>query len=151
MAISFSKNIISNFQKTPVIFESHSQMTIEQVYDKYASVVYGVINSLTDNITISDKIFTDIFLKIKDDVSDFKVNGNVYPSLMRFTHDFATQQLIHYGISPKISSNQKVNNLTYWLHTRYESLDEIALSLEISHDEVMQKVRKEYLEMNQLF
>ena len=149
MTTSLSTDFISNIQKTPTIPENHSPMTIEQVYDKYAPVVYGIINSLTDNTVVSDKIFTDTFLKIKDNISDFKVNGNVYPNLMRFIYKFSIQQLIHYGISPKVSNYQKESNLTYWLCTRYESLDEVASSLKISQDEAMKKIRKEYLEMNQ--
>lgn len=141
-------NLISDNQNLSTFPENTSQ-TVEQIYDKYAPVIYGIISGMTDNVVISEKVFTATFLKIKDSISDFKVNGTVYPNLMRFTYSFVIQQLIQHGISPKVGNSQKENELTYLLCTRYESLHHIASSLNISYDEVRKNIRKEYLELNQ--
>jgi len=149
MTTSLSTNFTSNIQNKLNLYENPSKITLEQIYDQYASVIYGVISDLTDNVTVTDTIFTDTFLKIRDCMSDFNVNGNMYPNLMRFVHGFATQQLIHYGINPKHNSTKEENKIMYWFHTRCKSLEEVASSLKISNHEVMRKMRKEYLEMIQ--
>lgn len=148
MAIILPTYLTINTEKSPIISENTSQ-NIEQIYDKYAPIIYGIISSLTDNVVISEKIFTDTFIKIKDNFPDFKVNGTSYPTLMRFTYSFTIQQLIQYGISPKVSNFQEANKLTHLLCTRYESLQDVTSLLNISDDEARKNIRKEHLVMNQ--
>ena len=148
MTIILPQKVVSNNQNSMTSPEKASQ-NVEQIYDKYAPIIYGIISSLTDNITISEKIFTAVFLKIKDNILDFKVNGSVYPNLMRFTYSIAIQQLIHHGISPNVRNSQGENKLTYLLCTRYESLQNLTSSLNISNDEVRKNIRKEHSVLNQ--
>ena len=141
---------MSNSQKI-LTFSEVSSQNVEQIYDKYAPIIYGIISSLTDNVIVSEKIFTAIFLKVKDNILDFNVNGTVYPNLMRFTYDFVIQQLVHYGINPQVDNLAKDNRLTSLLCTRYESLHDMASSLNISRDEAKKYIRKECLAFNQSF
>jgi hypothetical protein len=145
MVTTSNINIGSNVQQASAFSQSHSLMSFEQIYDRYAPAIYGIIDSLTQNSTVSDKIFFNTFLKIKENLSDFKMDGKVCPKLLRFTYSYAVQQLIHYGISPKVSLP---NNLIHLLCTCYESLDEVATLLKISPQEIRKNIRKEHLEYN---
>jgi hypothetical protein len=142
-------NIVSNTQQASAFSQNNSLMSVEQIYDRYAPAIYGIIDSLTQNPIISDKIFFNTFLKIKENLSDFKMDGKVCPKLLRFTYTYAIQQLIHYGISPKVSFSDPRNNLIHLLCTCYESLDEVTTLLKISPQEIRESIRKEYLKHNQ--
>lgn len=133
---------MTNFSKSP-------SPNTEEIYDKYAPVIYGIISSLTDDVFVCEKIFTDVFFKVKDNFSDFKSNGTVYPHLMRFTYNFTIQQLAQHGVSPKVDSSQKDNKLTHLLCTRYDSIQDITSTLSISNDEARKNIRQEYLSFNQ--
>lgn len=146
--MTLSRNFRANNQNSSTFFENTSQ-NLEQIYDKYAPVIYQIINSLTDNVAISERIFTDTILRIKDDVLGFNMNGTVYPNLMRFTYSFAVQELIHYGIIPKINNSNQNNKLTYLRCTCFKSLQEAASLLSIPYEEVRKRLRQEYLEFNQ--
>ena len=146
--MTLSKKFIANNQNLSIFTENTSK-NVEQIYDKYAPIIYQIINSLTDNVAISEKIFTDTILKVKDDVSGFNMNGTVYPNLMRFTYNFAVQELIHYGISPKVHNPYQDSKLTYLLCTCCESLQEVASLLSIPHEEVRRRLRQEFLELSQ--
>ena len=144
MNVSSLKNTVSNNQILTTVSEN-SLACVEQIYNKYGSSIYRIINTLIDDSDISEKIFTDTILKIRDNFSTFFVNGTIYPNLMRFTYGFALQQLNHYGMSPKIDDSMKNDDLTYLLFTRYESLQQVTSSLKISQDEARKILRKEYL------
>ena len=144
MNVSSLQSTVSNNQILTTVSEN-SLVYVEQIYDKYGPSIYRIISTLTDDSDISERIFTDTILKIKDNFSTFFVNGTIYPNLMRFTYSFAVQQLIHYGVSPKIDNSAKNDDLTYLLFTRYESLQEVTSSLKISQDEARKILRKEYL------
>ena len=144
MNVSSFQNTVSNNQISTTVSQS-SLIYIEQIYDKYGPCIYQIISTLTDDSDISERIFTDTILKIRDNFSTFFVNGAIYPNLMRFAYSFAVQQLIDYGISPKIDNSTKNDDLTYLLFTRYESLQEVSSSLKISQDEARKRLRKEYL------
>ena len=146
MNVSSLKNTVSNNQILTTVSEN-SLACVEQIYNKYGSSIYRIINTLIDDSDISEKIFTDTILKIRDNFSTFFVNGTIYPNLMRFTYGFALQQLNHYGMSPKIDNSTKNNDLTYLLFTRYESLQQVTSSLKISQDEARKILRKEYLNL----
>lgn len=146
--MTLSKKTIANNQNL-LIFTENTSQNVEQIYDKYAPVIYQIINSLTDNIDISEKIFIDTILKVKDGVSGFNMNGTVYPNLMRFTYNFAIQELIHYGISPKVNNSYQDNKLTYLLCTCCESLQEVASLLSIPYEEVRRRLKQEFLEFSQ--
>ena len=144
MNVSSLQNTVSNNQILTIASEN-SLIHVEQIYDRYAPSIYRIINTLIDDSDISEKIFKDTILKIKDNFSTFFVNGTIYPNLMRFTYGFALQQLNHYGMSPKIDNSMKNDDLTYLLFTRYESLQQVTSSLKISQDEARKILRKEYL------
>ena len=144
MNVSSLQSTVLNNQILTTVSQS-SSIYVEQIYDKYGPSIYRIISTLTDDSDISEKIFMDTILRIKDNFSTFFVNGTIYPNLMRFTYSFAVQQLIHYGISPKIDNSTKNDDLTYQLFTRYESLQEVTSSLKISQDEARKMLRKEYL------
>ena len=144
MNVSSLGNTASDNQILTTVSED-SLVYVEQIYDKYAPSIYRIISTLTDDSDISERIFTDTIFKIKDNFSTFFVNGTIYPNLMRFTYSFAVQQLIRYGMSPKIDNSTKNDDLTYLLFTRYESLQEVTSSLKISQDEARKRLRKEYL------
>jgi hypothetical protein len=148
MAFISLTHSVSNTHR-PSRFSEKSSQNIEQIYDKYAPVIYGIINSLTDNVMICETIFTDIFLKIKDNLSDFKMDGNVCPRLMRYTYTYTVQRLMDYGISPKVNITHRENKLMNLFCTAYESLDEMASSLKIPTNEIRKSVRKEYSTYNQ--
>lgn len=146
--MTLSKNFIVKNQNLSTFPENNSQ-TVEQIYDKYAPIVYQIINSLTDNVAISEKIFINTIFSIKDNISQFNINGIIYPNLMRFTYNFAVQELISYGISPNPNSDFQESKLTYLLCTRCKSLQDVALLLNIPFTEVRHILRQEYLEFRQ--
>jgi hypothetical protein len=142
-------NIISNTQWASAFPQHNSLTSVEQIYDRYAPSIYGIIDSLTQNVTISDKIFTNIFFEIKKHLLDFKIDGKVCPRLLRFTYNYTIQQLIQYGISPKVDFVNHPKRLMHLLCTSCESVDEVATFLKVSPQEIKKNIRNEYLEYNQ--
>ncbi len=118
------------------------------IYDKYAPAMYGVICGLTDDRTLTEEIFTEAFLQLKEKQILSKVSYSLCLCLLRHTHVFARQQLKERGITLSKSPMEETS-LIKILCSQHITIKEIASIFKITEQEAKKKLHLEFLELRQ--
>ena len=116
------------------------------LYDKYASLMFGVICNLTDDRALAEDIFKETFLQLKEKNILSRVTYSLCSVLLRHTHITARQQLKEKGISIKkdqINENLIINILC----SQNLTLKELAEKKKLNEVEARKKIRAEFLEL----
>ncbi len=107
--------------------------------------MFGIICSLTDDKKIAEEILADLFLHLKKESFFYKINFPLCFTLLRYTYNFAIKQLTKHNLHPKILNQSEKSRLIHLLCTKCNSLEETALILNITEEEVKQNLRAEFL------
>ncbi|MCY7409667.1 MAG: hypothetical protein LH473_05295 [Chitinophagales bacterium] len=119
----------------------------EQLYDKYAPSMYGIIQQLTNDKLLVDEIFMTAFIGIKEKQILSETSESCYPFLMRYTYNFAIRELKRQGIKPIPIDKHNEVELILLLCTRCSSLKEVAYILNITTEEAKKKLHEEFREL----
>lgn len=118
----------------------------ENLYDKYAPVMYAVICNLTDNKAVAAEILTEAFMQVKQKQILLKINISPCIYLLRHTYNYANQHLKQSGINLKAANPKEETKLIQLLRTQCSSLKDAAFILNITEDEAKKKLHEEVLE-----
>ncbi len=116
----------------------------EQLYDRYASVMYGIICNLVPDRALAAQIFEAAFLQLKEKNILAKATGALCPRLMRYTYNFTIQQLNRHSINPLPVQSPADITITQLLHTHCNTLQEAATVLNITVEEAKTKLHLEF-------
>ena len=113
-------------------------------YDKYAAAMFGCICTLTEDNETAEKILMEAIVQLKEKEILPTFGHAFLPCLLKYTSDFAIQQLITQGIKPRenIFGDTK---LLFLICTRCHSLKEAAAILNITEKEAKEKLHAEFL------
>ena len=115
-----------------------------QLYDKYAPIMYGIIFTYTTDKIFSDKIFIDLFIRLKEDEILLKIDYPLCVFILRYTHLNTRKELKNRGIyytEPPIEKNSILQTLC----SHSLNLKSVAENLGMSEQEVKKNLRKEFL------
>ena len=85
----------------------------EQLYDKYGSVIYGVICSFTSEKNLAEEILIKLFCCLKEEKTILKINFSLCVCLLTFTYYYTRQELKIRGINAtesQIGANSFIQN-----------------------------------------
>lgn len=119
----------------------------ERLYDKYSPSMYGIIGQLTNDRHMADEIFNTAFLNLSEKKILSETSEACYPLIMRYTFNFANQELKRQGIIPMVINPQKEVELILLLCTQCSSLKEVAFILNITTEEAKKKLHEEFNEL----
>ena len=116
----------------------------ENLYDKYAPSMYGIICNLTSDRVLAEIVLKETFLQLKLEEIFSKATYSLCPFLLRHTHTFARQQLKERG---KACSNGTVENtsLIKVLCSQELSFKQAASNFNITEAEAKRKLHQEFL------
>ncbi|MGZ4033769.1 MAG: hypothetical protein ACXVPU_10255 [Bacteroidia bacterium] len=119
----------------------------DPLYDQYSPVMYGVINSLTDDTAIAEKILKDAFFQLKETVIISINDPSFSHTLLKYIYSFTKQRLDQFGINPKKLDQSEEVRLINLLYTQCDSLKDVAFILSITEEEAKKKLRSEFLSL----
>jgi len=119
----------------------------EQLYDKYAPMMYGAVVQTAKDERIAEQIFKECFFQLKENKNISKIRGPLDSFLLKHTYSFTSNYLklmeLTNGLNNKIDHN---GHLAQLLSSR-----QISLKTELKTDTDQQKARKKLREeFNQL-
>lgn len=92
----------------------------EDLYDKYASSIYGIIYILSKNKNIAEDIFVNLFLHLKENMEILITqNDRLCPFLMQETLAFARNELKRKGLDAYTNSLSGTPTLIQLLCAKY--------------------------------
>jgi hypothetical protein len=78
----------------------------EQLYDKYAPMMYGAISKITRDERLAENIFRECFLQLKVNRNILKIRVDLCTFLLKHTHNFTFNYLNEMGL---MYDNGKIN------------------------------------------
>ena len=141
--LGFEKRIMSMLQ-------DNNPLAWENLYDKYATAMYGLIYNLTENKVLAEEIFKNVFLELKQKQVLLKAECSLYPTIIRYTYSYTTNHLKEIGINPKTLDSPKETQLIYLLTTKCNSLSEVASILNISVIDAKKRLQDEFVKLRVL-
>jgi len=115
-----------------------------QLYDKYAALMYGIICTHTTDIRLAEEIFIQLFIGLKQEEILLKTDGALCVCILRYTQSNTRQELKRRGIN-YTQTPMMGNSVLDILCCEYATIKEVAAKLNISQKEVQQNLRKELL------
>jgi len=116
----------------------------EQLYDKYAPIMYGVICTYTTDKRLADKVLIDLFFRLKEDEMLLKGNFTLSVFILRYTHTNTKLELKKRGIY-YTESPFEINFIIHTLFSQSLNIGGVAANLKMSESEVKINLRKEFL------
>ncbi len=116
----------------------------EQLYDKYAPAMYGIICTYTTDMSLADQILINLFLRLKDEGGLLKMNFTLCVFILRYTYTNTRIELKKRGIY-YTESPFEVNVVIHTLFSKTLNIGGIATNLKMSENEVKKNLRKEFL------
>ncbi len=126
------------------LIAQHSLDGWGQLYDKYASAMFGIIYNLTNDNNLSQEIFKAAFLQLKESGILEKVTHALCPFLLRYSNNFTRQQLLEQGI-PCANSLIEESSLIDILCSSDHSIQSLALKLNSTQDDIKKQIYHEFL------
>lgn len=120
------------------------------LYNKYASAMYGLIYNLTEDKLLAEEIFTNAFLELKQKQILSKIKYALYPIILRYTYSYTIKHLRIFGINSKTLNPPKGAKIIYMLTTECNSLNEAASILNINAKENIKRIHAEFLNLRTL-
>lgn len=104
--VFLTKSKISLMEKTSdlqiiSLLAVNSILAWDQLYDKYAAPMYGLICKLTDDKLLAEEIFTTAFVELKEKKVLNNVKNKLSIALLSYTFSYTTKHLRGIGITPK--------------------------------------------------
>ncbi len=116
--------------------------TWAQVYDNYAPMMYGIILKMTDDKTLSENILVAAFDELHAENTIGKINALVcIRCAYKKTFKYLTDRGLVVHNKPLFDENCPCVNQFY---IKGMSLEKIVIDLEITKDEVLNKLRAEF-------
>jgi hypothetical protein len=115
------------------------------LYDKYASMLYGIILNMTGNELIAGDILTELFIELKRKKLLIRVQNALCHSLVRHTHKLTIHYLHIRGLIP--ISKQSANGDYPSINTLYldlATMNELGYSSDIAKEEILLSLRAEF-------
>lgn len=128
----------------------HNQYTnqeIEDLYDKYSSVIYGCIYNMTGNKKTAEKIFTTAFLELIEENFFSNSTHAFYPKLLRALYSFTVKWLKQNGISYTALGTNKQSSLINYFCTECSTVQDAASLLNVNKEYIYKSLRLEFLEI----
>jgi len=116
----------------------------EQLYDKYAPVMYGVICAHTTDKSQADEILIDLFIRLKNEEILLKINFALCAYIIRYTYTNTRKELKKRGKNyteiPRLE-----NSAIHHFCSQHTTLKKAAEKLRMSENEVKIKLYEEFL------
>lgn len=116
----------------------------EQLYDKYAPIMYSVICTYTTDMGLADKILINLFLRLKDEKIFLKMNFTLCVFILSYTFTNTRKELKKRGIY-YTESPFEVNLIIHTLFSKTLNIGAVAANLKMSEIEVTQNLLNEFL------
>jgi len=115
------------------------------IYDKYASMMYGIILNMTGNETLAGEILTDVFVKLRKGKLLSRVRAALCHTLVRHTHKLTFEYLKKRGLKPISTQSSNgdypiISSLYFELATINEGGD----YSDRSKEEILINIREEF-------
>ncbi len=130
-----------NFMELP---KQGLKIPLDQLYDKYAEVMVGVIANLTDDTEIADEILTQAFLEIKEKKVFEKPSYAVMVRLLKHTYNCAVSIIKKHTQVSDDDSSFLESKFMYLFLTQCSTLRQVALLLNMTEEMVEYKFRLEF-------
>lgn len=140
------QSVILSETQIMAMLQENNPVVWENLYDKYAPAMFGLICKLTDDKLLAEQIFINSFIQLKEKGTLSKINYALYAILLRHTYAYAITHLKQAGVNPKILHPSKENKLIQLLTTQCNSIDEAASILNITFKETKERLHTELLE-----
>lgn len=116
-----------------------------QLYDKYASMMYGIVLNMTGDEKVSGEILTDVFMQLKDKKLLSGVKAALCHSLIRHTYQLTIKYLTARGLTPisiePVNGNYpRINSLYFELST----INEQGVDADNSKDTILKSLQAEF-------
>ena len=109
--------------------------------------MYSVICKLTDDTRVAEEILIDTFLQLKEKQLHSKVGYPLCAHLLRHTYNCTIFYLKALGLNPKTTQLPLDTKLIPLICSSCNSLEEVALKLNISNEKALKKLQLEFLEL----
>lgn len=116
----------------------------DQLYDKYAPVMYGVIQAHTGDRKVAEQIFMKLFIRLKQNEILLKINVTLCVCILRYTYINTREELRRRGIN-YTESPLMGNSVLGIFFSQNTTIAKVATKLKISEKEVKQNLHKEFL------
>lgn len=115
------------------------------LYDKYASMMYGIVYNMTGDEAKAAEILTEIFLTLKQKKMLSRVQNALCHSLVRHTHKLTLQHLKKLGLKPislqTVNGNYPIINELYF---ELNTLNETEIHSDVHKKEILTSLRLEF-------
>ncbi len=115
------------------------------IYDKYASMIYGIIFNMTGDEAIAGELLTEIFLELKQKKLLARVQTALCHTLVRLTHKLTIKLLNARGLTP--ISIQLVNGnypIISSLYFELTTINEKGADSAVTKQEILKNLRAEF-------
>ncbi len=129
------------------MFAQNDKLAWEYLYDKYASMMYGIIINIAGDKTHADDILTDIFVELKTKEMLSRIQSALCHTLIRFTYVLT----VKYLKEKELKSGQTIleNNNSphiYLLYKQLSTLNESAAKSLIIKRNILLNLRSEFIQ-----
>jgi DNA-directed RNA polymerase specialized sigma24 family protein len=140
--------LISNNQQSDAaliaLFARNNTSALEQLYDKYAPMMYGTILNITGDEKIADEILEKAFLELNSREILLQMHTTLCHSLLKHTYKSTLKHLKVRGLTP---TNCPLNGQYPLLHLFYfeeATLRDVVLKLGITEQEALKSLHAEF-------
>ncbi len=126
------------------MLQENDPLTWRHLYDKYASVMYGLICNLTEDKLLAEEILKKAFIELKQKQVLSKIKYALLPIILRYTHSYTTEYLKNISITKKTFHPPIETELIHLFTTQCSSLKEAAYMLHITEKEIKKRLQVEF-------
>ena len=114
------------------------------LYDKYTSMMYGIIYTHNDDKGLADEILINLFIRLKEEQMLLRINFALCLCIPHHTYSIAEQELKRRGINCTESPFMG-NSILHIFNSQYTAIKKVAAKFKISKKKVKQNLHKEFL------
>lgn len=116
----------------------------DQLYDKYAPIMYGIICTHTADKRLADEILINLFIRLKSEEVLLNINATSCVSILRYTYINTRKALQKRGINYTESPNVGYPTLHIFC-SEQTTVKQVADRLNLSKQEIKQLLHQEFL------
>ncbi|MDZ4708119.1 MAG: hypothetical protein SH818_06910 [Saprospiraceae bacterium] len=129
----------------------HNSIVWEQVYQKYAPLIYGIILNMTGDKRIASEIFKDAFVGLKRKKILSRNHITLCQTLLRHAHKLTLKYLQLRGrVQANSSPFHSKFRLLNLLYCELISAKEVAQKLNMTEQEILLNLRMEFNQLRRL-
>ncbi|MGQ0826778.1 MAG: RNA polymerase sigma factor [Bacteroidota bacterium] len=133
---------ISDVSIVSMLAENNSSAW-EQLYDKYAPMMYGAIVQTTKDERIAEQIFKECFFQLKENKNISKIRGPLDAFLLKHTYSFTANYLKLMELTNDANKFNNNRHLVQLLSSRQISI-KTELQSEKDQKDARKKLREEF-------